>query len=910
MPPSPRLHRYCTLLVALSTLPAPAGSVQADPGPNSPFAGMSQRRMWCQVLQQGISSPARQAHAREECFGKLARFDKVETWQGRLTLTRHYICADQSGTKTVRARFALKRTPYLSNAEVAGSIKAQVPKAANVFQQAMARMPGAKVVIRRDPTTGYTEGPNELSWFLTAGTLDASIGTRGSDGDTAHSENGSGSAAISRQARLIFDLEQGTWSLELPPLDEKGFPVTRVTSSPEGSTTEHDRESMDDVSSLDGYTDDRGLNKLPGTGLQLVGHVTTQEGDCERDELSWRLAPAADCASYKYLTLGIEDPVAGTRWIFDSHDAPAGLGPVRLDGGAEYAQDKAVVNIDDMVQWTPPRIPGTTLHAKPVDLFGASLTLSYSGMPATNSDFGKAVVRLEIPDLPNCVAPESRTVRLFFARDGHGNPEGKREPNWFYYWMQSKAGAGHTEKDVVFETGCDPTKLGYFYMHYPFSARVHICSAAKGVTASRDVYGEVAFGIDQFALTIRHEFVHKMLYDEGLRAFDASWYHKYGFSYFKREDYLAAKAKLDPDRDYLTSAEERKYGLSPWIKDTHCTGQDDNEYLAYKLSTKHWKLGSADRQDWSCPGRQGRAPENGQPDGDCALVPPSPGGGHWPGCAAPRVRTGSRRSNPREASPGDELHSVRGVGMADAVPAPSPRTTDVPGASSKANHTGNATAPAAGGAAGIATRLKSPDPMTRLRALRDLVTAGGGPAPGTSAKQVLGALASEVNGPPAPQPIRNGYLPQGAWRRVQYARLSARLPEKALSVLYRRHLEAGGPTKSWLAITLGDAGDARLTGELIALVHEAPDWPTRWAAAEALGAIGSPVAVRALEDVMQHDAATTTMQSDAAAPVTFYPVREQAAGALLRLGIGVHLVGPDTYVVDTAAPDPQSSVVR
>lgn len=910
-------QRPSSLLLAalLSTLTALAPLAHAAPGANSPFAGMSQREMWCQVLNQGVSSPARKAHAREECFGKLARFDKVETWQGRITLIRHYTCAERSGTKTVHATFSLKRTPFVSNADVASAIRGQAPAAVTVFQHAMARMPGAKVVIRRNPTTGYTESPNELSWFLTGGKLDASIGTHSSDGETSHSENGSGSAPIAKQARLIFDLEQGTWSLELPPVNEKGFPVTFVTTNSEGTTTENDRESLDDLNSLDGFTDDRGLNKLPADGLQLAGHTTLPQGDCERDELTWRLVPAADCASYKYLTLGIEEPVANARWIFDRHDTPAGLGPVRIDGGAEYGQDKVVVNIDDMVQWTPPNIPGTTFHAKPADLYGTPVTLAYTGMPANNSDFGKTALLLQIPDLPNCVAPERQPVRLFFARDGHGNPEGKRDPNWFYYWLQTKAGAGHTSKDVVFDPKCDPKDFGYFEDKYPFSARVQICPAAKGVTASRDLYGEVAFGIDQFALTVRHEFVHKMLYDQGLRAFDASWYHKYGFLYFKRKDYLAAKSKLDPDGDGLTADEERKYGLSPKLRDTHCTGADDNEYLAYTISTRQWKLGSADKQDWACPGRQGRqsgeqdkADETPKPSDDCLRVRPSPGRtGHWPGCA---VHSAKRRMKHVDGgTAGRSGPQLRSLAMS-SQPAPS---GDAPSGTTSEMGAPRVAAPVEANGdeiTRIQAGLQSRDPMIRLRALRDLAGSGGGPAPATSAKQILGALASELNGPAAPEPIRNGYLPQGAWRRVQYARLSAELPDKALTVIYQRYIKASGPMKTWLAITLGDAGDARVTGELIALARRAPDWPTRWAATEALGAIGSPEAIRTLEDVMQHDSATTTPQTDVRGATTFYPVREQAAGALMRLGIEVHLVGPDTYVVDKSAPNPQPSVVR
>jgi hypothetical protein len=48
---------------------------------------------------------------------------------------------------------------------------------------------------------------------------------------------------------------------------------------------------------------------------------------------------------------------------------------------------------------------------------------------------------------------------------------------------------------------------------------------------------------------------------------------------------------------------ERALGLNPRMRDTHHTGHDDEEYLAY-TSEDQWPVGAADRQDWACPGKQ------------------------------------------------------------------------------------------------------------------------------------------------------------------------------------------------------------------------------------------------------------------------------------------------------------------
>jgi HEAT repeat protein len=197
----------------------------------------------------------------------------------------------------------------------------------------------------------------------------------------------------------------------------------------------------------------------------------------------------------------------------------------------------------------------------------------------------------------------------------------------------------------------------------------------------------------------------------------------------------------------------------------------------------------------------------------------------------------------------------------------------------------------------IKNGLQSPDSSIRLQSVHKLVDVGGGPDLAAAAQEITEAFKLELALQTQSRAIPNGYLPSSAWRRIQYARLLADLPQKAHGVNFAAFKEAKGSLRSWLAISLGDAGDDRVTGVLVRLLHTNRDWPTRWAATEALGAIGSPQAVSALKQVMKNDPAHEKSGSDGTLASTFYPVREQAAGALIRLGQKIRLVAPNTYRV-------------
>ena len=72
-------------------------------------------------------------------------------------------------------------------------------------------------------------------------------------------------------------------------------------------------------------------------------------------------------------------------------------------------------------------------------------TLTYTGLPANNSDFGKKYLSVTSYGRSNAILPrnfmvlQNQDFEAFFPRDATNNPGGTAE-NWFYYWNQTAAG--------------------------------------------------------------------------------------------------------------------------------------------------------------------------------------------------------------------------------------------------------------------------------------------------------------------------------------------------------------------------------------------------------------------------------------------------------------------------------------
>ena len=272
-------------------------------------------------------------------------------------------------------------------------------------------------------------------------------------------------------------------------------------------------------------------------------------------------------------------------------------------------EGKALVSLteseaENHVQWIFPQIAGKLPEADPADGRGYWIDFTYEGMPEDNRYFGDdAVVRAYLDPYRSCLdtEPKENPVRVRFSRDGEGNPNGGA-PNWFYYWSLTYAAQGlRAGEDFLFGGECTNPREGYislgnYYGHVDGNLEefFYICEGAQNKNRN-SVIKRSTDGIDTFASILRHEWTHRTNYYRWWKEFYQQWRGNPRFP--------AEKWKVDRDVDFIPDRLEKKLGLNPRKHDTHHTGYDDEEYLAYKSEEK-WTIGGADEEDWACPGKQ------------------------------------------------------------------------------------------------------------------------------------------------------------------------------------------------------------------------------------------------------------------------------------------------------------------
>jgi hypothetical protein len=269
---------------------------------------------------------------------------------------------------------------------------------------------------------------------------------------------------------------------------------------------------------------------------------------------------------------------------------------------------------------------------------GTRATITYTGLPRDNSDFGPTRITASVDAGGSCgTLTASRDVLLFFPRDARNNPPGEA-PNYYFYWLQTPAGQGAVNgRDVryvhrQFECGENPKWLGYHPRDTVLSVpadkqsqprlvgRDHIfaCDFHKydNVYAdhpSTNFYMEGLLtkasweGIDTFAVIMRHELTHRNHWRD--------WWNPTGGAP-KRGFYDANNNRqrdtdepwVDQDEDFIPDHLEAAMGYDKAEKNTHMAPGDemyDEHHLTYTIG-EGWAKGSADRQDWAKPGKQWR----------------------------------------------------------------------------------------------------------------------------------------------------------------------------------------------------------------------------------------------------------------------------------------------------------------
>jgi hypothetical protein len=269
---------------------------------------------------------------------------------------------------------------------------------------------------------------------------------------------------------------------------------------------------------------------------------------------------------------------------------------------------------EDDLHWLLPEISGSELEPRRQKANGNDFDVVYTNLPEKNSEFRKTKViayfDTDRAKRAGCKDPEPIEVGYFFPREGlnHGGPPGPKfavpadlpNPNWFHYWMQTKANVGLATDFVRFGgqyRPCPDSAHAYYMYGQRF---VVVCDLGSGIGGfvgyNALAPGYYPEGIDWFASILLHE---KQHHDNYWR-----WWSK-GYDEI-----------LDTDGDDIPDLLEHTVPVPPIVRSkTHRTKFSPKAYdsFGYKINDEHylawaaglnWDIGSADNEDWSCPGAQ------------------------------------------------------------------------------------------------------------------------------------------------------------------------------------------------------------------------------------------------------------------------------------------------------------------
>ncbi len=274
------------------------------------------------------------------------------------------------------------------------------------------------------------------------------------------------------------------------------------------------------------------------------------------------------------------------------------------------------------LQWQLPDIPGRTTR-EPLTGHGARPILSYRQLPEENDAFGDKLLAVTLVK-DQCRCARDTPMRLFFDPHAANHPtsavsatqllgprvdDRRVVQNWFYYWLQTVAGQSHrlfvrymsqAQRTALEGASEYPHVFGAYYgTQFPLEVQV-VYLSPKVVTESyqNPLTGVVAKAIDLFAIAIIHEWQHRENY--------FNWWAKVRANASEEASFQVALFAQDRDEgkgDHVPDSLELSMSppLDPKKRATH--GVPDGELFSI-IAEGGWTLGKADKEDWSCGGRQ------------------------------------------------------------------------------------------------------------------------------------------------------------------------------------------------------------------------------------------------------------------------------------------------------------------
>ncbi len=251
--------------------------------------------------------------------------------------------------------------------------------------------------------------------------------------------------------------------------------------------------------------------------------------------------------------------------------------------------------------------------------YGIGISYKADKLPSENNNFGKKNVDLEFVNYEcNCTS-EKEEIQIFYPRDTKNNPGDEGWPNWTYYWQQTKAGVKGVELKVwktippqdkaitgLALLNCmDPAPEQYtdpnlFARYNVYADRIDLTEnlpvklSMNRPNPDGSKSNICDKGIDAFAVNLRHENNHRKEL--------TSWWGLKMVNYSCTEDYdgdlvpnSVEKSTLGSDYMSRKSSPSRPIWLWDYVTDV--------EMNSYNVGWT-WKMGSADKEDWSSPGIQ------------------------------------------------------------------------------------------------------------------------------------------------------------------------------------------------------------------------------------------------------------------------------------------------------------------
>ena len=219
-------------------------------------------------------------------------------------------------------------------------------------------------------------------------------------------------------------------------------------------------------------------------------------------------------------------------------------------------------------------------------------TVTFTGLPKVNSDFGKKVASITFDGIP-C---DEKDYEVFFPKEAKNHPTGQADsPNWFYYWKQGDV-CGIPLKCIY----ADDASYGYVIPGKDTILRLGpdaptTNTGPENYEAGKEGYGAITVtgsgkGIQCVAETVQHELHHLELYNK---------FH--------------GQAE-DPDEDGIpSSAEPTQDGISthPNDPDTYRMGGGYSLYGDNEIRCRKHELSLTisvyPDKDWANPGCQSKS---------------------------------------------------------------------------------------------------------------------------------------------------------------------------------------------------------------------------------------------------------------------------------------------------------------